>query len=64
VNGTDYVVRSWRSTTAGHARAAVVDRHGRIVHVTVHREHAPHGDIDGLIRDRLATLPPYRLRTR
>ena len=56
---TDYVVRSWKVTSAGHARATVVDRHGRIAHVTVTRAHAPHGDIDGLIRDRLAALPPF-----
>lgn len=57
MNGTDYVVRSWSVTNAGHAHAVVVDRFGRVVGVTVHRGHAPHGDIDGLIRDRLATLP-------
>lgn len=56
---TDYVVRTWKLTPAGHARATVVDMHGRIVHVTVHHDHAPHGDIDGMIRDRLAALPPF-----
>jgi hypothetical protein len=63
VNGTDYVVRTWQLTPAGHARATVVDMHGRIVHVTVHRAHAPHGDIDAIIRERLAALPPHRLRS-
>lgn len=56
---TDYVVRAWNVTTAGHARATVVDMHGRIAHVTVRDTHAPHADIDGLIRDRLRTLPPF-----
>ena len=57
---TDYVVRAWKVTTAGHARATVVDMHGRIAHVTIERAHAPHGDIDGLIRARLAALPEWK----
>lgn len=63
MNGTDYVVRSWNVTTAGHARATVVDAHGRVVHVVVRDTHAPHGDIDGMIRARIAELPAYKLRT-
>lgn len=55
----DYVVRSWHLTAAGHARVTVVDMHGRIAHFTVHADHAPHGDIENLIRDRLAALPPF-----
>jgi hypothetical protein len=60
MQGTDYVVRTWSLTPAGNSRATVVDRFGRIVHVTVHRAHAPHADVDGLIRDRLAQLPAPR----
>jgi hypothetical protein len=56
---TDFVVRSWMLTPAGHARATVVDMHGRVAHVTVHADHAPHGDLEALIRARLAALPPF-----
>lgn len=61
MSDTDYVVRTWKVTPAGHARATVVDMHGRIAHVVVHRDHAPHGDLDLLIRDRLAALPPFTI---
>lgn len=55
----DYVVRTWQVTPAGHARVTVVDMHGRIAHLTVTRDHVLHGDIDRLLRDRLAALPPF-----
>ena len=62
MTGTDYVVRGWKLTPAGDSRATVVDAHGRIAHVTVHRSHTAHGDIDGLIRARLGRLGPPGVR--
>jgi hypothetical protein len=59
VSDTDYVIRSWSVTKAGHAQATVVDMHGRIAHVVVRDAYAPHGDIDGLIRQRLTKLRPW-----
>ncbi|HET9247704.1 MAG TPA: hypothetical protein VFO15_18010 [Xanthobacteraceae bacterium] len=56
---TDFVVRSWRTTPAGHARATVVDMHGRIAHVTITKHASAHGDVEQLIRDRLAHLPTF-----
>lgn len=61
MTGPDYVVRSWTLTPAGHSRVTVVDMHGRVVHLTVARDHMPHGDIDALIRTRLASLPPFTI---
>lgn len=60
MNGdTDFVVRSWRLTPAGHARATVVDMHGRIAHVTITKHASAHGDVEAIIRDRLAHLPAF-----
>lgn len=56
---TDFVVRSWRLTPAGNARATVVDMHGRIAHVTITRHASAHADVEAIIRDRLAALPPF-----
>lgn len=53
----DFVVRRWALTTAGHARVTAVDMHGRIFHYTIHERELAHGDIETLIRNRLAALP-------
>lgn len=55
----DFVVRRWSLTNAGHARVTAVDMHGRVFHLTIHSRHLPHGDIESLIRDRLAQLPEW-----
>ena len=57
MNETDYVVRRWQLTNAGHARVTVVDMRGRVAHVTVRDTHLPHANVDAQIRARLNALP-------
>lgn len=64
MNGTDYTVRATAATLTGHSRFTVVDRHGRVAHVTVHRQAAIDGHADRIIRARVAALGPHRLVTR
>lgn len=64
MTATDYTIRDSWASDAGHSVFAVVDRHGRLAHVTVTREAAVNGWADVLIRARLAALPPHRVTTR
>lgn len=55
---TDFVVRSWRRNADGTATATVVDMRGQVAHVTVTAYQAAHGELEHVIRRRLAARPP------
>jgi hypothetical protein len=58
----DYTIRSINVTPRGDNHYTVVDRHGRIAHVTVDRYAAIDGAADTIIRARLAHLDTQAAR--